>query len=513
MSFRIAAGDDRVVTIPLAWNNAPYFPPVGSHLIFTAKRFYSDGDIDAVFQKASSAGITVSGSNAYVSILRTDTLSLNPGPYFYDVQVRQPDYNVYTLVSSSFTITPDITVSGEPTVPIYTTEPTPYQIIVDSVGIATDAADTATAQANIAIAQADIASTAADTATAQAAIAVDAAAALDAALVTLDGKVSKSGDTMTGALVLPADPISDLEAATKSYVDLNSVGISVKGSVQAATYANISLSGTQTIDGVSLLVGDRVLVKDQSNPVQNGIFIVALSTWTRAADADTWSKLRNSFVFVTGGNINIGNSYVCIIPAAGTVGIDPIEFDLFTTGGASYTSGDGITITGPTIAVTTRLKALNDFTGTGYAYRLLNGSWVSAETIPAAAITGLAAVATSGSFTDLINIATYDVITNSNGTSTSTKPSVSIDHRIKMTITGGVGTRILEFYSTSWATNTVIEIRYLFPPVAGITVITRDNTGNVMDTIVTDASGDEALVALQYDSDGMKLISSLYPAF
>jgi len=96
-------------------------------------------------------------------------------------------------------------------------------------------------------------------------------------------------------------------------------------SVLVATTANITLSGTQTIDGVAVVAGNRVLVKDQTTQSQNGIYVVASGAWTRATDADTWAELYNLGVKPTSGT-NAGNIYVTSIPASGTVGTTSVVF-------------------------------------------------------------------------------------------------------------------------------------------------------------------------------------------
>lgn len=81
---------------------------------------------------------------------------------------------------------------------------------------------------------------------------------------------------------------------------------SVKKSVRAATTANITLSAAQTVDGIALVAGDRVLVKDQTSSPTNGIYIVQGGAWTRAADADTSTKLAGAIVNVDSGTSNGG---------------------------------------------------------------------------------------------------------------------------------------------------------------------------------------------------------------
>lgn len=87
----------------------------------------------------------------------------------------------------------------------------------------------------------------------------------------------------------PFTPSAANDIVNKAYVDSATASINNsdwKVSVRAATTANITLSGTQTIDGVSLIAGDRVLVKDQSTATQNGIYVVAAGSWSRSSDAD-----------------------------------------------------------------------------------------------------------------------------------------------------------------------------------------------------------------------------------
>ena len=82
-------------------------------------------------------------------------------------------------------------------------------------------------------------------------------------------------------------------------------------SVRAATTANITLSATQTVDGVALVAGDRVLVKDQSTASANGIYVVAAGAWVRATDADSATKVTGGmFNFVEEGTANADSGWV-----------------------------------------------------------------------------------------------------------------------------------------------------------------------------------------------------------
>ncbi|WP_156152974.1 gp53-like domain-containing protein [Aeromonas sp. L_1B5_3] len=108
--------------------------------------------------------------------------------------------------------------------------------------------------------------------------------------------------------------------ASQDYVQGELQKLDAKQSVRAATTANITLSGVQTVDGVVLTVGDRVLVKDQTAAAQNGIYLAAAQGWVRATDADNGTKLSGGArVAVEEGVINSGK--IWFLANSGTVNV------------------------------------------------------------------------------------------------------------------------------------------------------------------------------------------------
>jgi hypothetical protein len=160
---------------------------------------------------------------------------------------------------------------------------------------------------------------------------------------------------MTDFLTLHADPTSNLHAATKQYVDGVAQGLDIKESVVAATTAAITLEDEQTIDGVGVVEGDRVLVKDQDpgNPhAANGIYIcVDSGAWTRSPDADTDEEVTSGmFCFVEEGTANGDTGWVLTTNDPITVGTTAIEFTQFS-GAGTYTNGAGLLLSGNEFAV------------------------------------------------------------------------------------------------------------------------------------------------------------------
>lgn len=165
--------------------------------------------------------------------------------------------------------------------------------------------------------------------------------ALGATATTLAGLTS---------VTVTQDPVSDLQLATKQYVDNVAQGLNVKTAVMVATTGNITLSGEQTIDGV-LTSSSRVLVKNQSAPAQNGIYVSASGAWTRSVDANTWNELISAFTFVQDGTTQADTGWVCTINAGGTLGTTPVTWTQFS-GAGTYTAGTGLTLTGTQFSIT-----------------------------------------------------------------------------------------------------------------------------------------------------------------
>ena len=150
-----------------------------------------------------------------------------------------------------------------------------------------------------------------------------------------------------------ADPTNAQDAATKAYVDAARSGLDVKQSARVATTGNITLSGTQTIDGVAVSAGDRVLVKNQSTAADNGIYVVAAGSWARATDADSDAEVTpGMFTFIEEGTANADSGWVLSTNATITLGTTGLTFAQFS-GAGSITAGDGLTKTGNQLDVVT----------------------------------------------------------------------------------------------------------------------------------------------------------------
>ena len=204
--------------------------------------------------------------------------------------------------------------------------------------------------------------------------------ASDVNAVPVNGSVAMTGDLHLGGFKVTnvGAPTVDTDAATKSYVDSVATGLKIKAACRVATTANITLSGTPTVDGVTVSNLDRVLVKNQTSLAENGIYVVNSSgSWGRATDADTWAELVGATCFITAGTANANTSWTCNIASSGSLGVDPIVFVLFSASTA-YTAGTGLSLVGSQFSLATPVSVANGGSGVTTLTGIVKGNGTSA---------------------------------------------------------------------------------------------------------------------------------------
>ena len=293
----------------------------------------------------------------------------------------------------------------------------------------------------------------------------------------IDDKLSKTGGTMTGAITLSGAPSSDLHAATKLYVDNVTAGINFHESVHAATTVNLATNydnGTSgvgatltadtnraftTIDGESVTLGQRVLIKNQTDQKQNGIYTLTTVgsvsvPWvlTRATDADnnpTGEMKNGDFVLVINGTTQASVGYInnsATNPIV--IGTDNITYTEFSAG-KTVIAGNGLTEATPGIlSIDTSITQARvaDVSDTEIGY--LNG-------VTSAIQTQLNAKAPTAdpTFTGTVTIP--------NGAALGTPTSVTLTNATGLPISSGVsglGTGVATFLGTPSSANLISAI-------------------------------------------------------
>jgi len=169
----------------------------------------------------------------------------------------------------------------------------------------------------------------------------------------LDQMTAPSADVSANSQKITslATPTATADAATKGYVDSVSQGLDVKDSVKVATTANITLSGTQTIDGVAVSADERVLVKNQSTATENGLYLCKASTWARTDDLAAGVDAAGMFTFVEQGTVNADIGFVCTDnKGSAVVGTNNLSYSTFSSSG-NVTAGNGLDKSGNELSV------------------------------------------------------------------------------------------------------------------------------------------------------------------
>jgi hypothetical protein len=243
-------------------------------------------------------------------------------------------------------------------------------------------------------------------------------------------------------------PVGNLDLCNKTYVDAAIVGLSWKQPVRAATTANITLSGAQTIDTVPVVDGDRVLVKDQSTQADNGIYIVG-TPWTRSPDADTYDEMVSAMVFVESGGL-AGAAFYCPIQPGGTLGVTAITWSNFSVAG-TYFAGTGLSLAANTFSITNTTVTPASY---GSASAVPTFTVNAQGQLTAAADANIAIAATqitSGTLDSARLSGTYSGITG-----VGTLTNLTVSNPITGSITGNAGTATTATTATSATTATNI---------------------------------------------------------
>lgn len=174
-----------------------------------------------------------------------------------------------------------------------------------------------------------------------------------------------------------AYPTVSTDAASKQYVDDKLDGRTWKQTVRAIAVANITLSGPQTIDGVSVIAGDRVLAVAQTSAANNGIYIVAAGAWSRSSDLDNspTGEVANGDTTMVGEGTSYKGTEWTIQGLSGSyvINVDPMPW-VQTAGPGSFTAGNGISITGTVISASLDSSGGLEFNGSAIRVKLADAS-------------------------------------------------------------------------------------------------------------------------------------------
>jgi len=206
--------------------------------------------------------------------------------------------------------------------------------------------------------------------------------------------VSVSGGSITGL----GDPSVSSEAATKNYVDQAVAGLRTRIIAEAATTGNISLTtdleNGDTLDGVTLVTGDRVLVKDQTDATANGLYIVVASgAASRDPQFDTIAELSGQMIVVNQGTANDNKIFLCTTDSDATIGVSNIVYTQVTPSNVGTVTSVGVADSGS-----------SEFTVTGSPITSSGTINLAVNSIANTKITGLGTASTQDVGTSANNV-------------------------------------------------------------------------------------------------------------
>ena len=320
-----------------------------------------------------------------------------------------------------------------------------------------------------------------------------------ARLAVASGDDTLSYNSSTGVFTANTSTLA-LKSYVDSQVQASAQGLDVKQSVRAATTANITLSGTQTVDGVSLVAGDRVLVKNQTTGSENGLYVVVDGgAWTRTEDADSDAEVTAGlFTFVTEGTSYADTGWVVSTNDDITVGSTAITFTQFSGAGV-ISAGDGlvqngtvfdivgtsdrITVNADSIDIATTYVGQSSITTVG---TITTGTWNATTIGVEYGGTGVTSLA-SGEY----------VLGNGTGglTTSATIPVADLDGTIAINQGGTGATTAAGARSNLGATTKYAESNAELTPSSGSVTWTVSHSLNTADTVVSvrDLSSDSVV--------------------
>ncbi len=316
-------------------------------------------------------------------------------------------------------------------------------------------------------------------------------AKLSETYIQADGSVAFTANQPMGGFKITGmgNGTADQDAVTKSQLDNAVLGLSwLDKPARVISTSNITLSGTQIIDGVTLVVDDRVLVTGQTTASDNGLYIVAAGAWTRASDLIAGSEAQNKTLFVSEGTMYADTPWTCTNNnGSDIVGTDDLVWVQF--GSSAITAGDGIDKTGNTISVD-----VTDIIGNGLS-EVSNDIVVLAEDVSIlVSASGIKVNPYWGLELDVVNglrVNDYNGITvDANGVSVTAYNGITVDTNgvsvnvgNGLTNTGGSGSSVtLTALTTDWNIGSSATITGISDPVSNSDAVNKLWVENLINT-------------------------------